>query len=45
MPENAVRKISGHAPNSKEFYKYVQLSQKYMDNEIEKVFEQIKSKQ
>lgn len=45
MPENAVRKISGHAPNSKEFYRYVQLSQQYMDNESEKVFEQIKFKQ
>lgn len=45
MPENLVRKISGHAPNSKEFYRYVQLSQIYMDEETEKVFEQIKNKQ
>jgi integrase len=44
MPENLVRKISGHAPNSKEFFRYVQLSQRYMDTETEKVFEQLKDK-
>ena len=36
VPETVVRKISGHAPNSKEFYKYVELSQKYMDEEVER---------
>jgi integrase len=45
MPENLVRKISGHAPNSKEFFRYVQLSQRYMDTETEKMFEQLKSKE
>ncbi|MGQ0827331.1 MAG: tyrosine-type recombinase/integrase [Bacteroidota bacterium] len=45
MPENLVRKISGHAPNSKEFFRYVQLSQKYMDTETEKVFDQLKAKE
>lgn len=45
MPENLVRKISGHAPGSKEFFRYVQLSQKYMDNETEKVFDQLKNKE
>jgi integrase len=45
MPENLVRKISGHAAGSKEFFRYVQLSQKYMDKETEKVFEQLKSKE
>lgn len=45
MPENLVRKISGHAPNSKEFFRYVELSQKYMDNETEKVYEQVKNKE
>lgn len=45
MPENLVRKISGHAPNSKEFFRYVQLSQKYMDVETEKMFEQLKGKE
>lgn len=42
MPENTVRKISGHAANSKEFFRYVQLSQLYMDTEIDKVFEELK---
>jgi len=45
MPETIVRKISGHAPGSKEFYKYVQLSQKYIDHESEKIFDQIKLKE
>jgi len=45
MPENLVRKISGHAAGSKEFFRYVQLSQKYMDKETEKVFDQLKSKE
>ncbi|MBI5541216.1 MAG: tyrosine-type recombinase/integrase [Bacteroidia bacterium] len=44
MSEKAVRKISGHAPNSKEFYRYVELSQEYMDNETEKAFDLLKSK-
>ncbi len=44
MPENFVRKISGHAPNSKEFFRYVQLSQKYMDSESEKMFDLLKTK-
>lgn len=42
MPENLVRKISGHAAGSKEFFRYVELSQKFMDYETEKVYEQIK---
>jgi hypothetical protein len=42
MSENAVRKISGHAANSKEFFRYVELSRFFMDQEAEKVFEQLK---
>lgn len=38
MPEHLVRKISGHAPNSKEFHKYVSISQSYLDTETDKVF-------
>lgn len=38
MPEHLVRKISGHAPNSKEFHKYVSISQNYLDDETDKVF-------
>lgn len=45
MPENLVRKISGHAAGSKEFFRYVELSQKYMDSETEKVYDQIKNKE
>lgn len=42
MPEHIVRKISGHAANSKEFYRYVQLSQQTIDQESDKVFEKLK---
>ena len=41
MPEHLVRKISGHAPNSKEFHKYVAISQDYLDVESDKVFEKL----
>jgi integrase len=41
MPEPLVRKISGHAPGSKEFYKYVQYSETFLDNETDKVFSQL----
>ncbi len=34
LEENLVRKVSGHAPGSKEFYRYVQLSQSFMDEEL-----------
>lgn len=44
MPEHLVRQISGHAANSKEFYKYVKLSQSYMDQETDKVFEKLMQK-
>lgn len=43
MPEHLVRKISGHAANSKEFFRYVQLSQSIIDAETDKVFDRIKS--
>ena len=38
MKEHVVRKISGHADNSKSFYRYVNLVQSYMDNEMDEVF-------
>lgn len=38
IPEQLVRKISGHSPNSKEFYRYVLWSQAYQDKETEKMF-------
>ncbi len=45
MPEAVVRKISGHAPGSKEFYRYVLLAQTYQDQESDIVFEKLKTKQ
>lgn len=44
VPEQVVRKISGHAPNSKEFYRYVFWSQSYQDQETEKMFEKLEEK-
>lgn len=41
MDELAVRKISGHAANSKEFFKYVNLAQSYMDDQTSKVYKKI----
>lgn len=41
MPEYLVRKISGHAANSREFFRYVELSQSFMDNETDLFFEKI----
>lgn len=38
MPEGVVRKISGHAPNTKEFYRYVLWAQTYQDHEMDKAF-------
>lgn len=45
MPEQIVRKISGHAPGTKEFYRYVLWAQSYQDGETEKMFEKLKTKQ
>jgi site-specific recombinase XerD len=45
MPEQVVRKISGHAAGSKEFYRYVLWAQTYQDQETEKMFEQLGKKE
>lgn len=42
VPEQIVRKISGHAPGSKDFFKYVAIAQAYQDNETEKMYEKMK---
>ncbi len=34
VPETMVRKISGHAAGSKEFYKYVSVVQDYMNEKV-----------
>ena len=44
MPEQLVRKISGHSVNGKEFYRYVLWAQTYQDQESEKVFEKLKER-
>ena len=38
MPEHVVKKISGHAPDSGKFHKYVSIAQNYLDSETDKVF-------
>jgi integrase len=38
VPETMVRKISGHAPGSKEFYKYVNIAQEYLNQEIKRAY-------
>ena len=44
VPEQIVRKISGHSPGSKEFYRYVSWAQSYQDKETEKMFEKLSEK-
>lgn len=44
MPEQVVRKISGHSASGKEFYRYVAWAQAYQDQETEKMFEKLNSK-
>lgn len=45
MTEQVVRKISGHSPSSKEFYRYTLWAQMYQDTETEEVFEKLKQRQ
>lgn len=45
MNEQMVRQISGHAPNSKEFYRYVAFAQTFIDTEIDQVHERLSKKQ
>lgn len=42
MPEIMVRKISGHSANSKEFYRYVNYAQQFIDKETDKIFSTLK---
>lgn len=41
MPEHMVRKISGHSENSKEFYRYVNYQQNYLDDQTDKIFKKL----
>jgi len=38
MPEYMVRQVSGHAANSKEFFRYVRYIQDKLDEESSRVF-------
>lgn len=44
VPEQVVRKISGHSPMSKEFFRYVAFAQSYQDQETSRMFEKLKEK-
>jgi integrase len=41
MPETLVRRISGHQPGSREFHRYVSISQDWLDEHSKKAFEAI----
>ena len=41
VPELIVRKISGHAPGSKEFYRYVSVAQDYMNHEVKIAYKKL----
>lgn len=41
VPEAVVRKISGHAAGSKEFYKYVVIAQEYLGSEVKQAYKKL----
>ncbi|HNS11702.1 MAG TPA: tyrosine-type recombinase/integrase [Bacteroidia bacterium] len=41
MPEQLVRRLSGHSSSSKEFYRYVKYSEEHFDNELNKVHQKL----
>jgi len=41
MPEVQVRRISGHCPNSKSFYRYVNFSQSFWDTDSKKFYKKL----
>ena len=41
VPEAVVRKISGHAAGSKEFYKYVVIAQEYLSREVKEAYKKL----
>lgn len=44
VPEQVVRKISGHSASGKEFYRYTLWAQTYQDEETEKMFAKLNEK-
>jgi integrase len=45
MPEQLVRQVSGHRPGSREFHRYVCLSQNWQDKESKMAFERLMRKE
>jgi len=43
VPEHIVRKISGHAAGSKDFFRYVSVSNTMQDNELKKYYEKMET--
>ncbi len=41
VSEHVVRKISGHAPGSKEFYKYVNIANDYLNQEVRNAYRKL----
>ena len=41
VSEVMVRRISGHAPGSKEFYKYVGIAQEYLNHEVRNAYKKL----
>lgn len=41
VPELLVRKISGHSPGSKEFYRYIGIAQDYMNQEVKMAYKKL----
>ena len=41
VPETVVRKVSGHAPGSKEFYKYISLAEHYLNKEVKNAYKKL----
>lgn len=41
VPEHVVRKVSGHAPGSKEFYKYVLIAQELLNKEVQQAHKKL----
>mgnify|MGYP001156580507 CR=1 FL=1 len=41
VPEQVVRRVSGHAPGSKEFYKYVVIAQEILNTEVQEAHKKL----
>jgi integrase len=41
VPELAVRKVSGHAAGSKEFYKYISLAEDYVTDHVQQAYQRL----